>query len=321
MTSRCWASRGWPCAPSWRARYPVASEVPVPNECRIGLIPGSPLCLFCGESKRVELFEIWSSHEFMLEACCEGLHETVVREMADDPAWARALLKHLGIEDFTGHRLRRLADDGCCGMLLDWQLELRDIGFGLAGRFINRHHAHCAAPVTWRFGQACWNGATMIGVVSVGNPVARALCHQGALEVNRLCIRRDIPRALAWNAASMLYGWSAREAERRGCSRIVTYTRADEDGGSLVAAGWTPEATVRGRGWHSGRRARATAMPSLTRPVGERPCIRASASCRAPGRNAGRRPTIAWSIRGPTTPDCRSTICSRRPERRWPRPS
>jgi len=55
----------------------------------------------------------------------------------------------------------------------------------------------------------------------------------------------------------MLYGWSAREAERRGWSRIVTYTRADEDGGSLVAAGWTPEATVRGRGWHGGQRARA----------------------------------------------------------------
>jgi hypothetical protein len=219
--------------------------------------PAGPQCLFCGKPERVDIFEIWSSHEFMLEACCEGLHETVVREMADDPAWARALLKRLGVEDFTGHRLRRLADDGCCGMVLDWHLELRDIGFGLARRFIDRHHAHCAAPVTWRFGQACWNGASMIGVVSVGNPVARALCRQGALEVNRLCIRRDIPRALAWNAASMLYGWSAREAERRGWSRIVTYTRADEDGGSLVAAGWTPEATVHGRGWHSGRRTRA----------------------------------------------------------------
>jgi hypothetical protein len=216
-----------------------------------------PRCLFCGEPERVDIFEIWSSHEYMLEACCEGLHETVVREMADDPAWARALLKRLGVEDVTGHRLRRLADDGGCGMVLDWQLELSDIGFGLARRFIDRHHAHCAAPVTWRFGQACWNGATMIGVVSVGNPVARALCRQGALEVNRLCIRRDIPRALAWNAASMLYGWSAREAERRGWSCIVTYTRADEDGGSLIAAGWTPEATVRGRGWHSGQRARA----------------------------------------------------------------
>jgi hypothetical protein len=219
--------------------------------------PAGPQCLFCGKPERVDIFDIWSSHEFMLEACCEGLHETVVREMADDPAWARALLKGLGVEDFTGHRLRRLADDGCCGMLLDWQLELRDISFGLARRFIDRHHAHCAAPLTWRFGQACWNGATMIGVVSVGNPVARALCSQGALEVNRLCIRRDIPRALAWNAASMLYGWSAREAERRGWSRIVTYTRADEDGGSLIAAGWTPEATVRGRGWLSGQRARA----------------------------------------------------------------
>ena len=96
----------------------------------------------------------------------------------------------------------------------------------------------------------------MLGVVTVGNPVAPALCSRGMLEVNRLCIRRDVPRALAWNAASMLYGWSAREAERRGWSHIVTYTRADEDGASLVAAGWQREAIVRGRGWHSSRRQR-----------------------------------------------------------------
>ena len=85
----------------------------------------TPPCLFCGEPQRIEIFEIWSSHEFMLEACCEDLHETVVREMAGDPAWARALLKRIGVEAFTGHKLRRLADDGGCGLLLDWQLELR----------------------------------------------------------------------------------------------------------------------------------------------------------------------------------------------------
>src|SRR6185437_13328614 len=52
-------------------------------------------------------------------------------------------------------------------------------------------------------------------------------------------------------------GWSAREAECRGWSRIVTYTRADEDGTSIKAADWTKEATVRGRGWHSRRRNRS----------------------------------------------------------------
>jgi hypothetical protein len=39
--------------------------------------PARPQCLFCGKPERVDIFEIWSSHEFMLEACCEGLTWTV----------------------------------------------------------------------------------------------------------------------------------------------------------------------------------------------------------------------------------------------------
>ncbi len=44
--------------------------------------PPPPPCLFCGEPEQVEVFEIWD-HGFMIETYCEGLHETVVREMAD----------------------------------------------------------------------------------------------------------------------------------------------------------------------------------------------------------------------------------------------
>ena len=127
------------------------------------------------------------------------------------------------------------------GVVLDWQLQHRPVSFPVARSFVRRHHAHCNPPVTWRFGQSVFNGHTMLGVIMVGNPVAPALNGRGILEVNRLCIRRDLPRALAWNAASMLYGWGAREAERRGWTHIVTYTRADEDGTSLRAAGWVQE--------------------------------------------------------------------------------
>ena len=215
------------------------------------------ICLFCGEPEHLEIFEIWSDHAFMLSCCCEGLHETIVGDMADDPAWARALLRRLGIEDLTGHRLRRLADDGCSGMVLDWQLRISTITLPVARAFINRHHEHCGAPVAWRFAAAVFNGGTLMGAVTVGNPVAPALNGKGVLEVNRLCIRRDTPAALRWNAASLLYGWSAREARRRGWAKIVTYTRADEDGTSLIAAGWQREARVRGRGWHSRRRSRS----------------------------------------------------------------
>ena len=194
-------------------------------------------CLFCGEPERIGLHEIWPDHRFVLEACCADHHDQVVSEMADDPAWGRWLLRRMGAEDLTGHRLRRLADDGGSGMLLDWQLTLRPVSFHVVRAFIARHHAHCGPPVAWRFGHGVANGQRLLGVVAIGNPVARALCGRGIVEVNRLCIRRDVPPALAWNAASMLYGWSARAAERQGWSRIITYIRADEDGTTLKASG------------------------------------------------------------------------------------
>jgi len=55
----------------------------------------------------------------------------------------------------------------------------------------------------------------------------------------------------------MLYGWCAREAKRRGWRKIITYTRVDEAGTSLRAAGWNVEAKTRGRGWRGGKRARS----------------------------------------------------------------
>ena len=110
--------------------------------------------------------------------------------------------------------------------------------------------------MTWRFGKSIWNGRQMLGVVTVGNPVARALMGRGIVEVNRLCIRRDVAPLLRWNAASMLYGDAARQAERAGFSRIITYSRQDEDGVSLRAAGWTDEGAAGGRGWHSPSRPR-----------------------------------------------------------------
>jgi hypothetical protein len=93
--------------------------------------------------------------------------------------------------------------------------------------------------------------------VAVGNPVAPALMTQGIVEVNRLCIRRGLNPMLRWNCCSMLCAQSAREAERQGFNRIITYTRVDENGASLRAAGWACEGLAGGRGWHSSRRSRS----------------------------------------------------------------
>ena len=213
-------------------------------------------CLFCGEPETVELLEVWG-HEFMLKTCCESLHEQIAIEMNDDPAWAATFMRSIGTEELCGQKLRRVTDDEGAVLILDFSLTLGEIGRQEVERFIARHHAHCGVPLTWRFHQGVYNGATLIGVAVVGNPVAPALMRRGIVEVNRLCIRRDTPSALRWNAASMLYGWCAREAERQGWQKIITYTRADEPGTTLRAAGWEAEAKVRGRGWHSQRRRRS----------------------------------------------------------------
>lgn len=206
----------------------------------------------------LQIADIWNGHEFMLETCCYARHEQVVAEMADDPVWAVELLRHLGAEELTGHRLRRLYDSEFNPPVLDFKLDVRPVSFSTMQAFVGRFHRHCAPPVTWRFGAAIFNGWTRIGVLSVGNPVAAAYANRGWVEVNRLCVRPDQAPQLAWNACSQLYGHAAREAERRGFCKIITYTRQDESGTSLRAVGWDCEGEAGGRSWNSGTRRRNT---------------------------------------------------------------
>jgi hypothetical protein len=62
-------------------------------------------------------------------------------------AWARAFVRSIGMETLCGNRLRRVADDGGCGLVLDWQLHLECVAPGVVRQFIARHHAHCSVPV------------------------------------------------------------------------------------------------------------------------------------------------------------------------------
>lgn len=221
--------------------------------------PGSkPACAFCGEEELLAIGDIWTDHNFVLDTCCPGLLEQVSADMQQDPSWARDLVRQLGAEALTGQRLRRVCDGEGGTPVLDYKLQLRPVTFATACAFVRRHHAHCGPPVAWRFGAAAWNGAhTMLGVAMVGNPVARALCGRGIVEVNRMCVRRDLPPTLVREACSTLYAEASRMAERAGFARIVTYTRVDEDGASLRAASWVVEAILRGRGWHGAARARS----------------------------------------------------------------
>ena len=243
-----------------------------------------PRCLFCGEAERIEIWEIWSDHNFALDTCCAPLLEHVSAGMHDDPQRGRDLLRRLGAETLTGYRLRRVTDGEGSHLMLDWQLRIAPVRFAVARAFIARHHAHRPPPVTWRWGSSVWNGPTMLGV-TVGNPVARAYMHRGIVEVNRLCIRRDVPPLLRWNGASMLYAQASRDAERRGFRRIVTYTREDEDGTRHVAAGWTCEGPAGGHSWISAARPNRSAagwVPKLRWSRSLRPRTPATARAQRP---------------------------------------
>ncbi|MFK4705649.1 hypothetical protein ABIC83_002488 [Roseateles asaccharophilus] len=244
-------------------------------------------CLYCGEDEEVEVMEIWG-REFMLSTCCEGMHQAATEFLNEDPKSAARWLGNLGLsqlirsdassstpdahislneamQPLAGHRggLRRVIEaDG--QLLLDWNLEVEPVPWKKVKTFVKDHHRHCDPPAGWRFGAGVLNGADLLGVVVVGRPVARALDHKRIVEVNRVCIREDLPAGLEWNACSKFYGWAAREAKRRGFEWIITYTLESEAGTSLKAAGWQEAGRTgtKGRSWSSPSRPRANKIVS-----------------------------------------------------------
>lgn len=225
-------------------------------------------CLFCGQPEHLALHEVWGDHNFQLETCCPDLHEAVVRDMADDPDYATELLRELGTEDVVGQELRRVAytDDGFGDVLLDYHPEVRPISRREANQFIDQWHRHNGPLPADVFRAGVWNGPTLLGIVMVGAPTARAYMPafqaRDMIEVRRLAIRTDLPRELTWKAASTLYRYAADEAERRGFGRIITYTLADEESGmSLRYARWKPEERVRGKSWNTPARPRQDKAP------------------------------------------------------------
>ena len=122
-------------------------------------------------------------------------------------------------------------------------LEVQPITFAEAAEFVRRHHRHNAAPVSWKFGCAVNDGGKVVGVVMIGRPVARGFDDGWTVEVTRLCT--DGTK----NAASKLYRAAEKAAMALGYRRLVTYTRSDESGASLRAAGWRVIAERSARSW------------------------------------------------------------------------
>lgn len=121
-------------------------------------------------------------------------------------------------------------------------LEIVPVSFRQACDFIAEHHRHNKPPRGMKFCIGLMSAGALVGVVTVGRPVARAYDDGRTAEVNRTCT--DGTR----NANSMLYGAAWRCAKAMGYLKALTYTQADEGGASLLAAGWVKDAHLAARG-------------------------------------------------------------------------
>ena len=124
-------------------------------------------------------------------------------------------------------------------------LRLEPCGVTSARQYVARWHRHNAPPPgAIKCAVVVDEDGWAHGVAMLGRPVSPALQRLGVVEVNR--VATDGTR----NACSMLYGWASREAKRSAVG-VITYTRADEPGTSLRAAGWVDVGTTKQRtvGW------------------------------------------------------------------------
>jgi hypothetical protein len=145
-------------------------------------------------------------------------------------------------------------------------LHLQPIDFAEAAAFIARHHRHHIPPVGHKFSIGLNDGERVVGVVTVGRPVARGFDDGYTAEVTRCCVLDGIP-----NGCSKLYASAWRAARAMGYRRLITYTLASESGGSLRASGWRVLHEVAGRSWSCPSRPRVDKHPTNDKLCWEAP--------------------------------------------------
>ena len=123
-------------------------------------------------------------------------------------------------------------------------LQIVHVELAQANEFVARLHRHHKPAVGHRFSVGVESDGILVGVAIVGRPVARGTDQKAVLEVSRLCTDGT------HNACSALYSACARAGKALGYSKIQTYILESEPGTSLLASGWSMEATTKGGSWN-----------------------------------------------------------------------
>lgn len=143
------------------------------------------------------------------------------------------------------------------------QLELQPISFREACDFIKKYHRHHLPPRFWNFGIAVNDGEKVVGVITVGHPVARMLNDGWTLEVNRCCTDGTL------NACSILYSAAWRATRAMGYKRLITYILQSESGVALKASNWRLVGETKGGSWNRPSRPRIDKAPTEQKQLWE----------------------------------------------------
>jgi len=133
----------------------------------------------------------------------------------------------------------------------------RHVTFREACAFIAAHHRHHRPPQGMIVCLGLYEDGRLVGVGTLGRPVARRADDGATAEVTRCCV---VPEAR--HAASALDARLRRLAQALGYDRTLTYTLESEGGASLRAAGARRLGKSAGGEWSRPSREReAAAVP------------------------------------------------------------
>lgn len=115
---------------------------------------------------------------------------------------------------------------------------------------VQQLHRHLPRVIGGRFGVAVFVDGLLVGVGVASDPKAPRSRDGFTLEITRVATDGHP------NACSRLYGALCRASAAIGVRRVVTFTRLDEPGISLRAAGFVDEGLTREQSWDRPSRGR-----------------------------------------------------------------
>jgi len=147
-------------------------------------------------------------------------------------------------------------------------LELVPIGVREASRVVKRLHRHLPRVVGGRFASSVYVAGELAGVGIASEPKAPRSRDGFTIEISRVATDG------AANACSKLYGALCRAAAAIGYRKVITFTRLDEPGTSLRAAGFVEDGLTREQSWdrpHNPRNKELSQVRRWVRMLGAHP--------------------------------------------------